>query len=158
MPTKFLYCCTQCRDTAPKIIAGDDVARYVADPHNRSRYWPVTFDYFSLAGGEAACRDNHVLYSTLKRFLPNDCADGFDLSLDGHAALAYDATWTMVVAVQRLIEEGAPVNRGTLLYGISKISGDRPLQGLTGNIDFGGNRQEPLDKAISILRDAVQGA
>jgi ABC-type branched-subunit amino acid transport system substrate-binding protein len=146
----------------PAILAGDDVSNYVADPDKRTQSQSVTFDYISLAVGQQSCEgpSNSDLYTTLQELFPEDCASGLDPSLDGHAALAYDATWTMIIAVQHLLDDGVQtITPAAVWHAISGISGKkRSLQGETGTIDFDPTidgtveGHVPVDKAIAILK------
>jgi ABC-type branched-subunit amino acid transport system substrate-binding protein len=169
----------------PTILAGDDVSRYVADPDKRKQLSVVEFDYMSLAVGQQSCDEfdsqangqpgpsnTSELYDTLRELFPDDCKGGIDPSLpkgridpslDGHAALAYDATQAMVKAVQDLISNGVQtITPAAVWHAISEIRGNNHLQGASGTIDFDPafedtiNGHVPVDKAIAILR--VSGA
>jgi hypothetical protein len=144
-----------CRDRPPTILAGDDISNYVADPNNRDRN-SIPFDYFSFAVVPSSCAaGSSQLYDVLRELLPKDCGQGgFDSSLNGHAALAYDATQTMVTAAQHLYDEGVrTITPHAVWHAITGIPSARALAGETGTIDFGGEGgQIPVNKAIAILR------
>jgi hypothetical protein len=92
------------------------------------------------------------VYRTIKRLFPFECGrtEQHDPSLDGHALLAYDATWALTVAVQDLAGAGIPLSPGAVWRELSSLR----LDGQSGKISFGGGAQPqvPPDKTIAILR------
>jgi hypothetical protein len=148
-----------CRSRPPAILASDDVSRYVADADQRTAYTSIPFSYLSFAVGSPTCDSaagpGEDVYRTIKRLFRFECRPsgdrlGNDPSLDGHALLAYDATWALTVAVQNLAGAGIPVSAGAVWKELSTVR----LDGQSGRIAFGeGPRpQVPPDKAIAILR------
>jgi hypothetical protein len=81
-------------------------------------------------------------------------------SLDGHAALTYDAAYSAITAAGYLAtgNDKVPATGGTLWWALASITDDRDAHkkydGVTGAIDFGGvvSRRVPLNKPISILQ------
>jgi hypothetical protein len=146
----------RCPYDPPTILAGDDISNYVADWDKRIRY-SIPFDYFSFAIGPSSCDvGSSPLSGILKELFPEDCRPGgFDPSLDGHAALTYDATHTIVAAAQYLYDDDVKtITPGAVWHAITGISGARRLEGEAGAIDFGGvvDGRIPVNKAIAILR------
>lgn len=158
----FLDGAAQCSSKAV-FIGDDDVSRYVADASKRQATRTLNFYYASFAfappikdrhGGEL---DFYQTLDTLFKF-ENDPDHG--RSLDGHAALAYDAAQVLITAASYL-RTGAvnhPITPGTVWREITDIHGspDQHLQidDVSGTIDYGGDitRQIPLHKPVAILQ------
>lgn len=148
----------RCRDAVPTILASDDVSRYVADARERTTYSSIPFYYVSLAVGSPTCgagaSSGEDVYHTIKSLFPFECglSEQHDPSLDGHALLAYDATWALTVAVQDLSGAGVPLSPGAVWRELSTLR----LDGQSGEISFGTGPepQVPPDKTIAILRVA----
>ncbi|MEV6832245.1 hypothetical protein [Amycolatopsis sp. NPDC051102] len=81
--------------------------------------------------------------------MPGACDNGNNPSLDGHAALAYDALALFAHAMQEL--KPVPVSSGAVWHAISNMRGDNLFSGETGAIDFSGGRT-PLNKFAAVLR------
>lgn len=145
-----------CKGSAPKIIGGDDVSRYVADRTLRGRYPSVPFDYLTFAIGEGGCDEKNDLYHRMRRLFPQECQSDRDIALDEYAPLAYDATLAYVKAVERIREEpgNIPLDRSSVWHHLARISGSAVIEGESGTIDFGGraDQQVPLDKFIAVMR------
>lgn len=145
-----------CRAAPPAILAADDISRFVADPDLRERYPAIPYDYLSFAVGSTHCDPRSDLYSTLSKLFPEECRDGRDPSLDGHAALAYDALLCFLRAAAHLGDygRGIPLTPGVMWHELSRIAGDSALDGESGRIDFGGpgGAQVPDAKNIVVLR------
>jgi hypothetical protein len=150
-----------CKNSPPLVIAGDDVTRYVANEDIRTLN-TVPFSYASFAVSpevadnvQARARD---FYNLLNNMFPEMAGKG--RSLDGHAALTYDAAYSTITAAGYLAtgNEKIPVTGGTLWWALASITDDngvnKKYDGVTGAIDFGGevSRRVPLNKPISILR------
>lgn len=148
----------RCGDKPPFILAGDDISRYAADPESRNRYPAIPFTFISLAVGAPGCEGSTVLPTTLRSLFPEECRNGPDPSLDGHAALAFDATSILMKAADDLKVRGLPVTSGAVGSAIPRISGDNSLHGESGRIDYGAadGRGVPVDKAVSAVH--VPGA
>jgi hypothetical protein len=137
-----------------RIIADDDTTRYVADQNTRRRYGSIPFDYVAfsatppLAAGTE--RDFYTEYNVLFG------ADSPGASLDGHAALSFDAVLTFVYAVGYLRVDGQPIpmTPAAVWRQISSISGRTGFAGASGYIDFGANvnRHVPIDKPVLVLK------
>jgi hypothetical protein len=139
----------------PRILADDDVTRYVANDEAREQYPSIPFDYLAFAAtipDQAQVGPEQDFYSSYDRMFP--AQPNASRSLDGHAALAYDAVSTFVASVQRLRSgrQTLPISPGTVWRQISAISGPG-LRGASGYIDFGGevSRRVPLDKPVLVL-------
>jgi hypothetical protein len=149
---------SKCLSTPPAILAGDDVSRYVAEPAKRARYG-IDFQYLSFAVGKTSC-NAAGLYANLREILPKVCQPGeLDPSLDGHAALAYDAMYVMTHAIDSLLLDGTPPNPGTVWHQLTMTTGKGAIEGETGIIDFNGtpNGQYMADKAVAVMAVDSQG-
>ncbi|WP_239394857.1 hypothetical protein [Frankia sp. CiP3] len=168
----FLGGVRQCA-TPPTVLADDDVTRYVADTRTRELNQTVPFWYASFATTPTTTPRAAEFYHNLHALFPREQDRGADPSLDGHAALTYDALQTLRAAVGhlRLGDTSIPITPGTVWREISSIRSSPPsranpnpnnnaVQGITGLIDFGatgGNLHYPANKQISILQ-VRQGA
>ncbi len=150
-----------CKNSPPLVIGGDDVTKYVANEDIRTLN-TVPFKYISLAVSpevdanvDARARD---FYNLLNRMFPEMAGKG--RSLDGHAALSYDAAYSVITAAGYLAtgSEKIPVTGGTLWWALASITdtqgANKKYDGATGPIDFGGvvSRRVPLNKPISVLQ------
>ncbi|MEW1837479.1 hypothetical protein AB0392_05930 [Nonomuraea angiospora] len=152
----------KCADAPPTILGGDDVSRYAADVRIRSAVSGVGYYYESFAAAPNKCGEpqRHDFYAALFATFPFECEEpGPGRTLDGHAALAYDATETMITAIRRLGKERhrVPVNSYTVWRQLGTLytpdQSGHAIEGATGALDFGAGspRQYPLDKAVLIL-------
>jgi hypothetical protein len=145
-----------CGTSPPAFLAGDDVARLAADPKRRGAYPRVPFDFLDFTLGASSCDSESDLYSTMRRLFEEECKPRrvANTSLDGHAALAFDAVNLYVKAVGRLRESAPsmPLTAPAVWHALSSIHGKSALDGESGEIDYGGkvDRQVPLDKLISV--------
>lgn len=146
------------------LLGDDDVTRYVADANARRQRRAMQFYYESFAPAptdntQPAERDFYSNFYDLFSF-ERDAQNG--RSLDGHAALSYDATLTMITAAKYLREkETIPITPGTVWREITDIHtshGGQPpannsIDGVTGVIDFGGDvtQHVPFGKPVAIL-------
>ncbi|WP_433431638.1 ABC transporter substrate-binding protein [Nonomuraea sp. CA-141351] len=157
----------KCAGAPPAILGGDDVTRYVADVRVRSDVSSVGYYYESFAAAPNKCGEpqRHDFYADLFATFPFECEEpGPGRTLDGHAALAYDATETMITAIRRLGKERhrVPVNSYTVWRQLGTLhtpdQSGHAIEGATGALDLGADsaRQYPLDKAVLILH--VKGA
>ncbi|MDI3405026.1 type 1 periplasmic-binding domain-containing protein [Streptomyces cavernicola] len=145
-----------CGSNPPVLLGGDDVARLGADPEGRRHFPRVPFEFLDFTVGSASCNGPSDLYSTMKELFPEECARVEDTSLDGHAALAFDAVNLYLKAIARLKDTapGIPLTPSAVWHALSGIHGRAALDGESGVIDFGGgvDQQVPLDKLISVQR------
>ncbi|WP_310726031.1 hypothetical protein [Streptomyces sp. N2A] len=145
-----------CNSAPPVLIGGDDVARLAADADRRGHYPGIPYDFLDFTLGSAHCDGTSELYAELSRLFPEECAKVPNSSLDGHAALGFDAVKLYVNAVKQLREEAAqmPLTPPAVWHAISGVHGDEALDGASGIISFGGevDRQVPLDKLLSVQR------
>jgi len=139
----------------PRILADDDVTRYTANDQARRQYPSIPFQYLAFSSAtraQAQVGPEQDFYRSYDRMFP--AQPGSSRSLDGHAALAYDAAETFVASVQRLHagDQTLPISPGTVWRQISAITGPG-LRGASGYIDFGGrvDRRVPLDKPVLVL-------
>jgi hypothetical protein len=149
-----------CRDRPPYVLAGDDVTKYVADRAASGANKSVPFQYLSLALAPELSSDPPPVasdfYAQLNNLFPYE-KSGRGRTLDGHAALNYDAAYTVVLAVSYLRRDRVAINGGTVwtaLQSVTDAGGSRrAYQGVTGRIDFGGTigRRVPLNKPITIV-------
>jgi hypothetical protein len=140
-----------CNSSPPEIITGDDVSRYVADTKSRQRFSRIPFDYLSLALGDQTCYSGGDLNNALRTLFPAQCASTRNPSLDGHAALAYDALAGFVNAVKELA--GTKITPGAVWHMINRTTGSTRIDGVSGVIDFGRDgSQVPLNKFLAVMR------
>jgi ABC-type branched-subunit amino acid transport system substrate-binding protein len=148
----------RCKNSPPLVIAGDDVAAYVAIEDIRTQN-SIPFNYISFAISPDVTNNAKPpkgFYEKLDKMFP--AAKG--RSLNGHAALTYDATYAAITAAGYLAtgNEKIPITGGTLWWALASITDDqgthKKYEGVTGAIDFGGvvSRRVPLNKPISILQ------
>lgn len=147
---------TACGTSPPTLLGGDDVARLAADPARRGGYPRVPFDFLDFTLGASSCDWKSDLYSTMRKIFEEECKPSrvANTSLDGHAALAFDAVNLYLKAIAQLRETapGTPLTAAAVWHALSSIHGKQALDGESGRIDFGGkvDRQIPLDKLISV--------
>ncbi|MFF4947809.1 hypothetical protein [Streptomyces chattanoogensis] len=143
-----------CNSSPPALIGGDDVARLAADEERRTHYPGIPYDFLDFTLGSARCDGTSELYAEMSRLFPAECAKVPSSSLDGHAALGFDAVKLYVNAVKQLREDaaGMPLTPPAVWHAISGVHGDEALDGESGIIGFGGDvdRQVPLDKLLSV--------
>ncbi|TQM79131.1 hypothetical protein FHX81_1426 [Saccharothrix saharensis] len=140
-----------CKSDPPMLLAGDDVARYAADDTLRGQHPEIPFEYVSFAIGAQGCAAATEMHQTLRELVPEECEGDANPSLDGHAALTYDALYLFVHAMIQLGD--IPVSPGHIWKEMSDIGGARALSGESGVIDFG-DGQVPIDKFLAVLRVA----
>ncbi|WP_188192284.1 ABC transporter substrate-binding protein [Nonomuraea sp. SYSU D8015] len=152
----------KCAGAPPVVLGGDDVTRYAADVRLRSAVTRVGYYYESFAAAPNRCDEpqRHDFYTDLFATFPFECEEpGPGRTLDGHAALSYDATETMITAIRRLGKEShsVPVNSYTVWRQLGTLyapgQSGHAIEGATGALDFGSEspRQYPVDKAVLIL-------
>lgn len=146
-----------CGNSPPLVIAGDDVTEYVAK--NIGKQNSIPFKYVSFAASpevadkvEPRARE---FYTRLDEMFPADRGR----SLDGRAALTYDAAYSAITAAGYLAtgNERIPATGGTLWWALASITDqgtNKKYIGVTGEIDFGGvvSRRVPLNKPINMLQ------
>ncbi|WP_028927574.1 ABC transporter substrate-binding protein [Pseudonocardia acaciae] len=152
----FLATAKNCQPFQPRILAADDTTRYVANDQARELYPSIAFDYLAFAvtlPSQAAATPEQDFYNSYGRLFP--ALPGAGESLDGHAALAYDAAETFIASARQLSSrpQPVPISPGTVAGRISSITAPG-LRGASGYIDFGGevDRHVPVDKAVMVLR------
>ncbi|WP_153455657.1 type 1 periplasmic-binding domain-containing protein [Streptomyces smaragdinus] len=145
---------TRCGHTPPAFLGGDDIGRLGADPDKRRSLARVPYEFLDFTVGSAGCDGQSDLYATMRQLFPEECASAPDTSLDGHAALAFDAVNLHLTALAHLQDTAPrlPLTPAALWHGLSGIHGDDALDGESGKIDFGGvvDQQVPIDKLISV--------
>ncbi len=143
-----------CNSDPPTLIGGDDVARLAADADRRTHYPGIPYDFLDFTLGSASCDGTSELYSEMNKLFPEECAKVANSSLDGHAALAFDAVKLFINAVKQLREDASdmPLTPPAVWHAISGVHGEGALDGESGIIGFGGDvdRQVPLDKLLSV--------
>ncbi|PPK66877.1 hypothetical protein V5P93_004915 [Actinokineospora auranticolor] len=142
------YSSRPCANPPRRIVAGDDISRYVASIGSRS---DVPFDYVSFGPTTPRCDGIGDLQAGA-RDLFDDCADGNHFTQDGQAALTFDATAVFATAVGRL--GNVPISPGAVWREIDQINGAAALNGQSGLIDHAGSRV-PIRKFITILAVSV---
>lgn len=161
----FISGAAQCGSKAV-VIGDDDVTRYVADQNAREQnralpYYYVSFALAPITNPQGSGQD---FYGDLKNSLFQFEQTTTGRSLDGHAALSYDAAQVMIVATEYLREDSLtiPVTPGSVWREITAIHtsptgqphANNFIEGVTGAIDYGGDitRHVPEDKPVAILR------
>lgn len=160
----FLSGSEQCANNAV-FIGDDDVSRYVANASLRGQY-SRPYDYVSFAPAPIASPPGGVekdFYQDLRQKFRFEYQPAQGRSLDGHAALSYDAAMVMITAAEYLREGPTriPITPGNVWREITDIHSARTVQpgankaisGATGTIDYGGDiaRHVPSDKPVAIL-------
>ncbi|GAA1606434.1 hypothetical protein GCM10009804_73150 [Kribbella hippodromi] len=150
----------RCRANAPYILAGDDVTKWAADRSVSARNRSVAFQYLALSLAPdllaAAPPESSDFYARLADLFPYETTDR-GRSLDGHAALSYDAAYSVVLAVSYLRRDSIAVNGGTVWSALQSITdaagAQRAYQGVTGRIDYGGSvlRRVPVNKPVAVV-------
>ncbi|ASO19576.1 hypothetical protein FHR81_000746 [Actinoalloteichus hoggarensis] len=153
-----------CPQAPPTILAGDDISRHAADEEERTRFSRVPFHYLSFAVGSLSCTDSDPtesdstpsdLYRTMVDLFPQVCQSTTDPSMDGHAALAYDALNLLSRAVDDLRsgDPKLPIEPGMVQNALSRVHSQGAYYGETGRIDFSSdvNSQVPADKFVAVL-------
>lgn len=147
-----------CQKEPPFILGGDDVTRYVADTELSSQNRAIPFRYMSFAVAPAASQQQSSnFYTTLAELFPNAGQRGAE-SLDGHAALTYDAAYAAVFAAATLRQKDLPVTPGTLWSALTLPLTDPPgFDGVTGRVVFSGdpNGQVLPGKPVAVVSFAA---
>ncbi|MEB3371986.1 hypothetical protein [Saccharopolyspora mangrovi] len=172
-----------CPNDPPMILGSDDVGSHVANREARSAKLGIPYFFQSFAVAPSTPEpddprgnglDSAALnfYCKLNGFLAGPAVQdqcpprAGDLSLDGHAALAHDATSVLLRAANQLHRGGPiPINAGTVWRQINadqhNTEKDLPSKyGLaTGQIDFGSdtNNRVPKDKMVWTLHVDATG-
>ncbi|WP_236796123.1 hypothetical protein [Amycolatopsis sp. GM8] len=89
------------------LLADDDVTRYVADTAAREQtrsvpFWYTSFATAPTAASQGPAADFYNAGNGLYALFPHDKGENEDPSLDGHAALSYDAMQVLITSVQHL--------------------------------------------------------
>ncbi|WP_148256659.1 ABC transporter substrate-binding protein [Kribbella flavida] len=151
----------RCPKNPPYILAGDDVTKHVAERKVSAANRAVPYQYLSLAIapelGGAASPAAANFYQRLKELFRYEDDPERSRTLDGHAALSYDAGYTAVLAVRFLAENDIAVSSATLWPALLSITDEagqqRRYEGVTGTIDFGGRIEQrvPVNKPVYIV-------
>ncbi|GAA4545922.1 type 1 periplasmic-binding domain-containing protein [Amycolatopsis samaneae] len=151
--------------TKAAVIGDDDVTRYVADKVSRQlnralSFYTMSFATEPITAPQGLARD---FYGTLNQLFPFEQTER-GRSLDGHAAMAFDAAQVLITATAYLRETAAsiPVTPGAVWREITAVHTSRPdarqtnkyIEGVTGTIDYGGDisRNVPENKPVAVLR------
>lgn len=159
----FLSGAAQCGSKAV-LIGDDDVTRFVADTTAREQSKALPYYYVTFAPAptepQGEARD---FYSNLDSLFGFEKVPVTGRSLDGHAALSFDAAQVLIIATGYLRENsvGIPVTAGAVWREITAIHptpAGQPqvnniIDGATGVIDYGGDisLHVPKDKPVAIL-------
>jgi hypothetical protein len=158
----FIDSAAQCRSEAV-FLGDDDVSRYVADAATRENTRALSYYYLSFAFAppvNALQGPQLDFYHTLNQLFPFENRPSTNRSLDGHAALSYDAANVLITAVSYLRSgnQNIPITPTAVWREITDIHGSqaqhRLIDGVSGTIDYGGDiaRQVPLHKPVAILQ------
>ncbi|MGV9677075.1 ABC transporter substrate-binding protein [Nocardia sp. NPDC003482] len=157
----FASAAAQCGSKAV-LIGDDDVSAHVADQTARQHVRAFPYYYLNFANAPIdrptrAARDFYDSWAGLFSVEPSGRGRG----IDGYGALAYDAAQVIIAAAGYLHDSrpSIPLTPGTVWRQITTIhatedTNSKPLEGVTGRIDYGGDitRNVPLDKPIAVLR------
>ncbi|MEV6286434.1 hypothetical protein [Kribbella sp. NPDC051770] len=151
----------RCPKQPPYLLAGDDVTKHVAERAVSAANRAVPYQYLSLAIapelGGAASPAAANFYQRLKELFDYEGDPQRSRTLDGHAALSFDAGYSAVLAVRFLAENNIAISSATLwpaLLSITDHAGQqRRYEGVTGTIDFGGriDQRVPVNKPVYIV-------
>jgi hypothetical protein len=151
----------RCPKQPPYILAGDDVTKHVAERSVSAANRAVPYQYLSLAIapelGGAASPAAANFYQRLTDLFDYEGDPERSRTLDGHAALSYDAGYSAVLAVRFLAENNIAISSATLWPALLSITDDagrqRRYEGVTGTIDFGGriDQRVPVNKPVYIV-------
>jgi len=146
----------RCANSPPLLIADDDVSHYVADEETRIHN-NIPFYYMSFAvtpDPTLELPSESDFYFTLDQLFHSIEQTKSGGSLDGHAAMTYDAALTMSHAVQYLESTHIPVLPTTVWHALDEVRGSYAVEGATGNIDFGDqiDRHFPVNKPVFVLK------
>lgn len=152
------------RRARPGLPIADTVAR---EQNQSIPFWYTSFATAPTSTPQGAASDFYDGPVGLDALFPHDRGEHEDPSLDGHAALSYDATQVLIAAVEhlRLGNATIPITPGHVWREISSIRSSSPatashpnpnndaLQGVTGLIDFqatGASLHYPANKEVTI--------
>jgi ABC-type branched-subunit amino acid transport system substrate-binding protein len=145
-----------CGSAPPRILTGDDISRYVADPDSRGRF-EIPYDHLALAVGGQTCSSGGDLNTTLMQLFEDWCNRSPESFLTDDASTTYDAVSVIISAVNML--RGTAASPGAVWHMITRITGSARIDGASGVIDFGSEgAQIPLDKFVAIMRVSGGGA
>ncbi|MGN2637460.1 caspase family protein [Nocardia takedensis] len=136
------------------IIGGDDVTKHVADPATRQAVPGVPYYYMSFAPAPVTDdATSHEFYGRLSAMFPfeQDLAKK-DRSLDGHAALSYDAARLYITAVEQ-VHRRSPGEVGIAAV-TAQLGAVGTVQGVTGTFFFDPRSRQkvPQRKPVTVLR------
>ncbi|WP_203897475.1 hypothetical protein [Virgisporangium aliadipatigenens] len=144
-----------CHGAYPKLLAGDDVTRFMLDPRDLPR--GLTVEYTALAtsivwGEDCTSLPFFVESSAVAQRIRLSAESG-DCKRrgDGNAMLAYDAFTTIMTAVTGARAGGGRPHREALVGHLQQIRDEARLTGATGIIDFARKHTVPLDKTVVML-------
>jgi len=154
---------SSCDGSYPRVIAGDDVTRFVLED-SLQNFPNLVIDYLSFASSLAWGSDCRIGYDQVGFFQQYDDlfgqASSCNRTRDGSAIIAYDTLRVFRRATQNVQSEHP--TPAEVLLGVNSIStqGSGPLSGTSGSIDYpvsGGARSVPANKTVMVLR-ATGGA
>lgn len=144
-----------CGSNPPAFLGGDDVARLAAEISG-SKNFRIPFDFLDFTPGAKKCDSRSSLYTTMKELFPDVCAGAAKSSLDGHAALAFDAMNLILRSIDNLLasDPAPPLTPAAVWHSLGMIHGARAFDGESGLVDFRGyvDVHAPVDKLISVQR------
>jgi ABC-type branched-subunit amino acid transport system substrate-binding protein len=155
---------SSCPGAPPTIIGADDVSRYVADTERRGGN-AVPFTYVSFAvlpgsdGDYPSLQNFSTTYNRLGFASTPGGAPRADASLDGHAALTYDATSAVIAGVRNLSGPtvAIPVTPLSLWQSLRELRGGRAIEGASGTIDFDGPTTGGVTPRKAVYMAEVRG-
>ncbi|WP_154814433.1 hypothetical protein [Actinophytocola xinjiangensis] len=147
---------SRCENRYPRILATDDVSRFVLEGTNR--YYPnLRLDYIALAssalwGSECeAMKEQGSFYIHYDDLFTNAC----DENRDGRALLSFDALTLVRQAATNVLNSDPEFlwSQG-IEPGLSKIRGEGRVSGVSGDLDYSdpAEPRAPANKAIMVLR------
>jgi hypothetical protein len=145
-----------CQNRYPRILATDDVSRFVLTGANR-KYPELRLEYMMLASSAlwgtdcAATRRQGSFYIRYNDLFGGAC----DENRDGRALLTFDALALIrQAAANVLAKDPVALKTGGIITGLADIRGAGRVSGVSGDLDYSDSDapQTPVDKAILVLR------
>jgi hypothetical protein len=149
-----------CQNRYPRILATDDVSRFVLAGTNRN-YPGLRLEYMALASSALWGRDCKVIQKRGSFYVRYDELFGSacDENRDGRALLTFDALAVVRQAALNVLDsDPAALEKQGIVTGLPDIRGDGRVSGMSGDLDYSDREapRVPADKAIMVLR-ATEG-
>ncbi|TDD45086.1 hypothetical protein E1286_25050 [Nonomuraea terrae] len=149
-----------CQNRYPRILATDDVSRFVLSGANR-KYPGLRLEYMTLASSALwgadcqATRRQSGFYIRYNGLFGGACEE----NRDGRALLTFDALAVIrQAAANVLAKDAVTLKTQGIVAGLADIRGKGLVSGVSGDLDYSDSEapRTPVDKAIQVLR-ATEG-